>query len=516
MSKSSLNKTPFIVGLPVPPNQFFGRREQVEQFFRQCISGPVLQPTRILGLKRSGKTSFLNYISHSVTISDFLDDSICSSLILAYVNAQYIHSPAEFYEIVTDAVQAQLADVSIETSKPRTGRAFQRWLTDLIHAKNEIKIIVLIDEFEKLHDTDEFDMEFFGFLRALASAYSSQMTWVTASAVDLYTLDEDQKTSPFWNIFHQMPVIMGGFSEHEVYTLIHNSLESIGETISDHEIEEILSLSGNIPYFVQAVADAWHSIKRRQAVSTGKISDEILNMLSSPGNQIQHIYKRYWKEMDKNQRAVLKNIASERRGLTAAYSDLTTLSDFGLLTRDDVKYGGYRISGKLLKQFIIEVSDDSDHSDTANEQNETEYRSGSSVVVVEVDRNTHVHTQGGAYISGHVNTGGGNIGRDDHRKSGIGADELEVIFESLFREINNRTDLENNDKADLISEIDELRKELSAKEQPDESFLMRRLRNIERMAPDILDVVLTTITNPVAGFGTVAKKVAEKIKASAG
>ena len=34
---------------------------------------------------------------------------------------------------------------------------------------------------------------------------------------------------------------------------------------------------------------------------------------------------------------------------------------------------------------------------------------------------------------------------------------------------------------------------------------------IQRIAPDILDVVMATIANPAAGFGMVAKKVAEKM-----
>jgi hypothetical protein len=34
------------------------------------------------------------------------------------------------------------------------------------------------------------------------------------------------------------------------------------------------------------------------------------------------------------------------------------------------------------------------------------------------------------------------------------------------------------------------------------------------MAPDILDVVIATIANPLAGLGLVSKKIAEKAKVS--
>jgi hypothetical protein len=67
----------------------------------------------------------------------------------------------------------------------------------------------------------------------------------------------------------------------------------------------------------------------------------------------------------------------------------------------------------------------------------------------------------------------------------------------------------------LRTEIEELRQELGKKGKANEGSLMRRLRNIGRMAPDILEVTLATIANPIAGFGVIAKKVAEKAKAEA-
>ena len=59
--------------------------------------------------------------------------------------------------------------------------------------------------------------------------------------------------------------------------------------------------------------------------------------------------------------------------------------------------------------------------------------------------------------------------------------------------------------------VEEIAAEDQKGEDADESFIARRLRNIQRIAPDILDVVMATIANPAAGFGMVAKKVAEKM-----
>ena len=133
------------------------------------------------------------------------------------------------------------------------------------------------------------------------------------------------------------------------------------------------------------------------------------------------------------------------------------------------------------------------------------------------NKDKSINTNGGSYVGGNVNTGGGKfVGRDDYSQSGLDSDEIKILFETLYTKVDQQPGLSSDEKTDLKAEIEELRAELAKKEQANESFLMRHLRNIARMAPDILEVTLATITNPAAGFGLMAKKVAEKAKTSAG
>jgi hypothetical protein len=46
----------------------------------------------------------------------------------------------------------------------------------------------------------------------------------------------------------------------------------------------------------------------------------------------------------------------------------------------------------------------------------------------------------------------------------------------------------------------------------DEGFLSRRFRNIARMPPDILDLVVAMLANPLSGLGVAARNIAEKAK----
>ncbi|HSH14234.1 MAG TPA: hypothetical protein VLA15_10805 [Desulfurivibrionaceae bacterium] len=128
-----------------------------------------------------------------------------------------------------------------------------------------------------------------------------------------------------------------------------------------------------------------------------------------------------------------------------------------------------------------------------------------------------IDTGGGAYIEGKVDTGGGDfVGRDQTKSSGLDAAEVARLFKGIQAAIEAKAELSPTEKADLKAEVEEVKTEAEKGAQANESFLTRRLRNIQRMAPDILDVVLATLANPVAGFASAVRKIAEKMKAEAG
>ena len=127
-----------------------------------------------------------------------------------------------------------------------------------------------------------------------------------------------------------------------------------------------------------------------------------------------------------------------------------------------------------------------------------------------------VHTGGGAYIGGSVKVEGGDfVGRDQYKTTGLSAAEVARLFEQLYAAIESRPDTSPTDKADLKAEVQELQAEVAKGDEADEDFLARRLRNIQRMAPDILEVALATLANPAVGFGLAVKKVAQRMKESA-
>jgi hypothetical protein len=84
----------------------------------------------------------------------------------------------------------------------------------------------------------------------------------------------------------------------------------------------------------------------------------------------------------------------------------------------------------------------------------------------------------------------------------------------MEREIKALKELTAEDHAMLTHNVEEVVKEAEQGEKADPSRIERLLNTLSAMAPDILDVVVATIKNPLAGIGLVIKKIGEKAKVS--
>jgi len=128
----------------------------------------------------------------------------------------------------------------------------------------------------------------------------------------------------------------------------------------------------------------------------------------------------------------------------------------------------------------------------------------------------HIQTGDIHDISGRVNIAGGNINIDEtstvHYSEGVDV-VLEVLAET-FENIQKRPDTSPAQKANLEGEIQEIEMEVKKKKSR-KGYLAQRFNNVGRMAPDILDVILASLGNPVSGIGMTIKKIAEKAKIEA-
>ena len=107
---------------------------------------------------------------------------------------------------------------------------------------------------------------------------------------------------------------------------------------------------------------------------------------------------------------------------------------------------------------------------------------------------------------------GGNVQNSQIVTGDYNSLDAAYKFASIFPQIEDHPNLSATDKSDLKTELRTFEDEDKKGPESNEGFLAQKLRNVRRIAPDILDVAIATIANPAAGFGMIAKKVAEKMK----
>jgi len=93
--------------------------------------------------------------------------------------------------------------------------------------------------------------------------------------------------------------------------------------------------------------------------------------------------------------------------------------------------------------------------------------------------------------------------------------QLTQRFEIIYRAVEESQTLKPADKEDVKAELAEIQTAL-AEPQPDESFLARRFRNVQRMAPEIMEVAFETLKNPISGVAEVIKRIAKRAAEDAG
>jgi hypothetical protein len=124
-------------------------------------------------------------------------------------------------------------------------------------------------------------------------------------------------------------------------------------------------------------------------------------------------------------------------------------------------------------------------------------------------------TQGGINIKGNATINSRNVaGRDNVAKSVKNTTNINVSFAPVYHALNKNTTIAPKTKKVVEQTVKEIEKEAGKGETAKVSFIQKRLENIEKMAPDIADVVIATLQNPLAGISVALRKVLAKMQSA--
>lgn len=158
-----------------------------------------------------------------------------------------------------------------------------------------------------------------------------------------------------------------------------------------------------------------------------------------------------------------------------------------------------------------------------------------------------IRTGGGTYVEGGVQTGGGEfVGRDKNvhgdelrgdkisgdktitgnvsnstvatgsgvqgsSSQGVSGKELAPLFDLVYRRIESRPQKPEVDKEELKELVSRIQAEAGKGDEANPAKLQRWLRTLADVAPDILEVTISSLINPAAGVASAIRTVAERV-----
>ncbi len=234
---------PFFFGPKITnPAYFVGRQRELKKILGLLDTAHTgqMQHVSVVGERRIGKSSLLYHLSHAAPA--YLTDAAAYHFVYVDLQDPHCHTLNGFLSVVLDGL-------ALEHPAALTLTAFYDAVQNA--AAEEALPVLLLDEFEKLTErAAEFPDAFYETLRSLGN--HSLLGIVTASQHSLKDLARQGKlTSPFFNIFHELP--LGVFTEEEADLLLDRAA-STGYPFTPRERRGILKIAGTHPARLQIVA----------------------------------------------------------------------------------------------------------------------------------------------------------------------------------------------------------------------------------------------------------------------
>ncbi len=251
-----MGSNPFTYGNPISePARFFGREREVDQVFSR-LRNDEFESSSIVGDRRIGKTSLLNYISHpEVRVRYGLQGA---EYAFVYADLQMVDNattPTRLWQRLLRHLERHCQNAAVKESVRKTAAAEPLDTFTLDELFEELDnlgqhVVFLLDEFEQVTTNSNFGPEFFYALRSLAIHH--KLALLTSSRRELIELCHSDKirSSPFFNIFANINVSL--LSPAEARRLLSEPLARSNISFTPAEARFLLDIAGPHPYFLQA------------------------------------------------------------------------------------------------------------------------------------------------------------------------------------------------------------------------------------------------------------------------
>jgi hypothetical protein len=299
------------------PQLFHGRRAELDHIFGRLNT---MQSVSLVGERRIGKSSLLYHVFQTGTAQ------LGAGVQIVYTGLPDVKDEPSFYR-----------RVCLETGARGTGESFG----DLERTVRDRKVVLCLDEFEKVAGQPAFSRGFFDSLRSLAQSGSFALVVATQHSLAELCRTEQIATSPFWNIFAR--VDLGLFTDSEARELVRARFREADTVVTEEEVARLLQLAGPFPLLLQAAC--YHLF----GAKAGREPDWEAAVDRDPDIHDHVVY--LWEHLSREAQAALRWVL----GFGGRLPDdrlLWHLERRGLLMRDDRTPYGYWVFSDAFSGIV--------------------------------------------------------------------------------------------------------------------------------------------------------------------
>lgn len=267
----------FVIGGQVKGASFIGRKKLLERFKKDFIESNVRKSVSIVGLSKTGKTSFIKKVFENSVPENvfycFVDVSLCSSYfsiwrqIIDELNDFIIMLPAdESKKRLLDLLNKKINSILDDIPDFNNSLKWEMFSGNIIKIfkylnKLNIKSILVFDEFDSAKnlfssnsgDSNTLKTQQFALFRTVFSDGDMSVFSITLSRRKIQTIEGGVYfSSSLSGVMELLP--FHGFDAddiNEFYSILH---DKYGYDCSPDEMKQISYYAGNLPYLLFAIA----------------------------------------------------------------------------------------------------------------------------------------------------------------------------------------------------------------------------------------------------------------------
>lgn len=325
-----------VLGTSIP--ELLARRRLTDQLERHLLK-PSPDHVQVVGPTLFGKSVLLHGLARRLEAADN------HFVAAAYVDLR--HAPPtddatfrrRFAEVVKTTLAAAKPDVAEYIDLDDEGI---HELLDLAFQELEqqgARILVVLDGFDHVLAGTGITRNLWDQLRSLAQ--KSSLRLVTGSRQPLRELckTEESRTSDFWEIFYDTPVVVGPFAEDDWDDLLA-PLTDKGVTVDGSGRKELINWSGGVPVLAASLLERLATVARSgSGISKPDVDKTAEDMLEQPPTHLEEL----WDDCD-------FELRGDVAALAAKENDGVLLSEFSIQRQRALSGRGYGVtSGNRMR-----------------------------------------------------------------------------------------------------------------------------------------------------------------------